>query len=152
MAKIPVPQRGQPIDLSYLSTLVSTVNELVAAQTSSTRGYLTVDIPNGSPQNVLASDARIIGGYQTVTNKNTVRVGQEEEFTYTFSGGATFKYAPIVTATAVNIDGTPAGESVNIILKKVTTSSVIGLVRFNTDGIASVGINIIAVGVAAGTI
>lgn len=152
MAKIPLPQRGQPIDLSYISTLATAINELASAQTSSTKSYMTVDTPSAGKQSVRTSDARIIGGYLVVTNKNTVKIGQEETFSYSFSGGTTFQYPPIVTATAINIDGTPAGESVNIILKQVSRDKIDGLVRFNTDGVASVGINIIAIGIAAGTI
>jgi hypothetical protein len=151
MSKIPLPQRGQPIDLSYISTIASAVNELASAQTSSSRSYLTVDTRVAGTQSVRTSDARIIGGYALVTNKNTVKIGQEESFSYSFSGGTTFQYPPIVTATAINIDGTPAGESVNIILRQVNNDRVDGVVRFNTDGVASVGIHLIAIGVAAGT-
>lgn len=151
MSKIPLPQRGQPIDLAYISTIANAVNDLSIAQTSSSKSYMTVDTASAGPQSVRTSDARIIGGSIVVTNKNTVKIGQEEDFSYPFQGGTTFQYPPIVTATAINIDGTPAGESVNIILRQVNRDRVDGVVRFNTDGVASVGVNLIAIGVAAGT-
>jgi hypothetical protein len=74
-----------------------------------------------------------------------VSAGNEKTFAYDFPSD--FKYAPIATATAVNIGNTPAGQNVTVILKSITTSRVEGVVRFGASGDLSLNINIIVVGI-----
>jgi hypothetical protein len=71
--------------------------------------------------------------------------GTEKEFYYTFP--ADFKYAPVATATVINVGATDAGEDVTVVLKTVSTSRIDGIVKFNTTGKLSIGVNIIAVGI-----
>jgi hypothetical protein len=146
MAKIPLPQRGQPIDLSYLYEIANAINNLSAQVSPSSYKYVTVDTPTSGKQNVKASEAKIIGGYIEVANNSTVSASNEKEFSYSITGGE-FKYAPIVTATPVMIGTTDAGKSASVILKNVTTSKVEGVVKFNASGDAKVGINLIIVGI-----
>ncbi len=146
MAKIPLPQRGQPIDLSYLYEIANAINNLSAQVSPSSYKYVTVDTPTSGKQNVKASEAKIIGGYIEVANNSTVSASNEKEFSYSITGGE-FKYAPIVTATPVMIGTTDAGKSASVILKNVTTSKVEGVVKFNVSGDAKVGINLIIVGI-----
>ena len=79
-------------------------------------------------QSVKTSEARVIGGYVEVANNSTVSAGNEKTFAYDFPSD--FKYAPIATATPINIGNTPAGQNVTVILKSVTTSRVEGVARF----------------------
>lgn len=145
MAKIPLPERGQPLDLTYIYSLASAINELADQVSPSTFKYVTVDTPSAGKQSVKASEARIIAGFVEVTNNSTVSAGNEKTFSYDFS--TDFKYAPIVTATPVNIGNTQAGKDVSVVLKTVTTSRVEGVVRFNTSGDLSVGVNLTIVGI-----
>ena len=146
MPKIPLPQRGQPIDMSYISELASAINNVAAQVSPSSYKYVTVDTPNTGKQSVKASEARIIAGYVEVANQSTVSSGNEKSFSYSVSGGE-FKFAPVVTATPVNVGNTEAGKNVSVILKTVTTSKVEGIVRFNTSGDVSVAVNLIMVGI-----
>ena len=146
MAKIPLPQRGQPIDLTYLADIANAVNNLSAQVSPSNYKYVTVDTPATGSQSVKASEARIIAGYKEINSNATVSSGNETPFSYTFSGGE-FKYAPVVTASLVNVGNTEAGKNVSVILKNITTSKVEGIVKFNASGDLSVAVNLIIVGI-----
>jgi hypothetical protein len=145
MAKIPLPERGQPLDLSYIYQVANAVNELSNDVSPSVYKYVTIDTPSAGKQSVRAGESRIIAGYVEVANNSTVTAGNEKTFSYDFP--TDFKYAPVATATVVNIGNTPAGKNVNVVLKSVTTTRVEGIVRFNTSGDLSVAINMIVIGI-----
>ncbi len=145
MAKLPLPERGQPLDVSYIYELANAVNDVSSQVSSSTNKYVSVDAPGVGRQNVKASEARIIGGYVDVVISSTRTKGQESPFTYDFP--TDFKYTPIVTATPINVGGTDAGKDVTVVLKTVTTSKVEGVIRFNNTGDVSVAVNLIIVGI-----
>lgn len=144
MARIPVPERGQPLDLTYIYQVVNAVNELSTELSPSVYKYLTVDTPAAGKQSLRASEARFIAGFQPV-QVTTVNAGNEKTFSYSFP--TDFKFAPVVTATLVNIGNTSAGKDVSVVITNVTTSSVDGLIKFNTSGDVSVGVNFIAIGI-----
>lgn len=147
MAKIPLPQRGQPVDLTYIYEIANAVNNLAAQISPSNSKYVTIDTPNsGTKQSVKASEARIIGGYIEVANNSTVNATNEKEFSYEITGGE-FKYAPIVTATPIMISTTDSGKSATVVLKSVTTSKISGIVKFSTSGDAKIGINLVIIGI-----
>jgi hypothetical protein len=145
MAKVPLPERGQPLDLTYIYQLVDTVNDLSTQVSSATYNYTTVDTISAGKQNIKTSEARVIGGYVEVANNSTVSAGNEKTFSYDFPSD--FKYAPIASATPVNIGNTPAGQNVNVILKTVTTSRVEGVVRFGASGDLSLAVHLIIIGI-----
>jgi hypothetical protein len=145
MAKIPLPERGQPLDVTYIYQLADTINDLSTQVSSATYNYTTIDTVSAGKQSVKTSDTRMIGGFIQVANNSTVSAGNEKTFTYDFPSD--FKYAPIATATAVNIGNTPAGQNVTVILKSVTTSRVEGVVRFGASGDLSLNVNLIIIGI-----
>lgn len=145
MAKIPLPERGQPLDVSYIYQLANTVNELSSQISPASFKYVTIDTVNSGKQSVKASESRIIGGYIEVANNATKNAGNEVSFSYDFPSD--FKYAPIATATPVNIGNTPAGKDVTVVLKSISTSKVEGTVKFNSSGDLSVAINLIVIGI-----
>jgi len=145
MAKIPLPERGQPLDVPYIYKLVDTVNQLSTEVSSATYNYTTVDTVSAGKQSVKTSETRIIGGYVEVANNSTVTAASEKSFSYDFPSD--FKYQPIATATPVNIGNTPAGQNVSVILKTVTTSKVEGIVRFGASGDLSLAVNLIIIGI-----
>ncbi len=145
MAKIPLPERGQPLDVPYIYQLADAVNQLSTQVSSATYNYTTVDTVSAGKQSVKTSEVRIIGGYVEVANNSTVTAASERSFSYDFPSD--FKYQPIATATAVNIGNTPAGQNVTVILKTVTTSKVEGIVRFGASGDLSLAVNLIIIGI-----
>jgi hypothetical protein len=145
MAKVPLPERGQPLDVPYIYKLVDTVNQLSTEVSSATYNYTTVDTVSAGKQSVKTSEVRMIGGYVEVANNSTVTAASEKSFSYDFPSD--FKYQPIATATPVNIGNTPAGQNVSVILKTVTTSRVEGIVRFGASGDLSLAVNLIILGI-----
>jgi hypothetical protein len=145
MAKLPLPERGQPLDVSYIYQLATAVNDLSSQISPATYKYVTVDTAGVGKQSVKASEARIIGGYVEVANNASKTAGDEVSFSYDFPSD--FKYAPISTATPINVGNTEAGRNVSVILKTVTTSKIEGTVKFNTTGDVSVAVNLIVIGI-----
>jgi hypothetical protein len=144
MAKVPLPERGQPLDVTYVYQLANAINDLSTQVSSATYNYTTVETTAGK-QNIKTSEARIIAGYVEVANNSTVTASSEKTFTYDFTSD--FKYQPVVTATPVNTGNTPAGQNVTVILKTVTTSRVEGIVRFGASGDLSLAVNLIIIGI-----
>ncbi len=145
MATIPLPERGQPLDVNYLYIMAQAINNLSTQVSPSNSKYVTIDTPASGTQSVKASEARIIGGYVSVYNNTGVSAGEAKDFSYTFP--ADFKFAPIVTATPINVGNTVAGKNMSVTIKAITTSKVEGVVRFNETGSLSVGVNLIVVGI-----
>jgi hypothetical protein len=144
MAKLPVPQRGQPLDVTYIYSVVDAVNDLSTQISSATYNYTTIDTISSGKQNTKTSETRIIGAYIPIYSEATVTAGTEKTFTYDITD---FKYSPIVTATPVNIGQTPAGQNVSVTLNTPTTSRIEGTVRFGASGNLSLAVNLIIVGI-----
>jgi hypothetical protein len=145
MAKIPLPSPGQPLDLSYIYQIANAVNDLSSKVVSSDKRYLSVDTASALTQNLKVGDARIIAGYTDVVNNSDVEPGFEKEFSYPYP--ADFKYDPIVLATPINVGDSNAGDSVSVTIKSNKNSIVSGVVRFTRSGVASVGVNLLIIGV-----
>jgi hypothetical protein len=146
MSRVPLPERGQPLDLSYIYQIANAINEM-ATQLSPTIGrYTSIDTVSAGTQSVRTSDARVVGGYLTVANSSTTSPDGEGSFSYNFSD---FKFAPIVTATPILVgeSGTESGKDISVVLTRVTNNRVDGIVRFNTVGVASVGVNLLIIGI-----
>jgi hypothetical protein len=144
MAKVPLPERGQPLDVTYLYSLVEAVNDLSTQVASTSTNKTVIDTVSAGKQEIKTANARVIGGYVEVANNSTVSAGNEKTFTYDFKD---FKYPPIVSATPVNIGQTPAGQNVNVILKTVTETRVEGIVRFGASGDLSLAVHLILIGI-----
>lgn len=145
MAKIPLPERGQPLDVTYIYSLANTINELSSQVSTATYNYTTIDVPNSSSQSLKTADTKIVGKYILVANNSTVTAGNETDKLINFDGG--FKYPPIVIATPVNAQSTAAGKDVSVVLSNITTTSANATVKFNSSGVLSVYLNVIAIGV-----
>lgn len=145
MAKIPLPERGQPLDVSYIYQLADAFNDMSDSISSNVYNYTTIDTISAGTQNIPTSQARVVAKIVNVANNSIVNAGNEKSFSVTFDTG--FKYAPVVTASPVNIGGTQAGQNVTVVLTSITTSGVNGIVRFNASGDLSVSVHLMAAGV-----
>jgi hypothetical protein len=145
MAKIPTPDRGQPLDVSYVYQIVEAINDLASQISSARYKYASIDTTNGN-ESTLLTDTKVVAGekviYPTLTN---VTAESTQSFSYSFKGE--YKYPPIVTVTPVLIEGTSSGQDVSVVIQNVTNSSVSGIVRFNTGGSLALKVHIIAVGI-----
>jgi hypothetical protein len=145
MAKVPLPERGQPLDVNYLFTLANAINEVAQSISPSSSKYVTIDVPGADRQSVKASEARIIGTYKMIVTDSSRNTGDEESFEYAYP--AEFKFKPIAVATIENVGQSNAGENVTVVLKDVGTSKVQGVVKFNETGKVSIAVNILVVGI-----
>ena len=144
MAKIPLPERGQPIDVSYIYQITNAVNQLSDKITSTGFNYTTVDTPSSGKQNRKTSEMRMIGGSINVDSTSIVA---ESTKSYTYSYGGNFKYTPIATASIVNKGLTPAGEDATVVITSIDAGSLSVLVKFRKAGTVSLAINLIILGV-----
>ena len=146
MAILPVPERGQPLDVTYIYDIVKSINDLYTLLGSDSRvGHVGVYTkgPEG-PQEMKTSEAQIEAGFTTVSPASLQSAGTSLAWSYDFK--KQFAYPPIVTATAYNKETTDSGKDVTITINSLTPSKVEGFVKFNVGGDTPVGINIIAVG------
>ena len=145
MAKIPLPERGQPLDVEYLYTIATAINSLATQVASATNKYTTVDTPSSGKHVVKTGDARIVGGYANIDAPSSINANTSASFS--FSLGEGFKYAPVVTATPINRGATGTQTDVTVVINSVTTQSVNGQVYFRNAGNFSMDVNIIAIGI-----
>lgn len=144
MPQINLPERGQPVDLSLLRTIITAINEIYTQISPSISKFVKIAVAGKPDQDLRLSDAKMLAAYKEVANSKTVNPGNEETVTIQVSG---FREPPIVTATARNVGGTASGSNVSVTLKTVTATSIEVVVKFNAAGSATVGINVIAIGI-----
>jgi hypothetical protein len=146
MAKIPLPDRGQPLDVTYIYQVANAVNDIANQVSSATYNYTSIYTRDSGKQDTKTSETRVIGGYIDITNNETIStVGITKEKTFNFP--TDFKYPPIVTATVTNFEGTVIGNDVSVVIKEVTTSAVTVIVKFNRTGQSTTSVNFIAIGI-----
>jgi len=148
MAKLSPPDRGQPLDLSYIRQIVSAINDLSNELSPEVANSTSIDTISGSTidkKTVRTANSRIVGGYKTVSYDSSKTPNSEVPFEYRYSD---FKLPPIVTVTPLlEPNATLASKDITVVLTTVATDHVAGIVRFNSQGVATVGMNIIAVGI-----
>jgi hypothetical protein len=145
MAKIPTPDRGQPLDVSYVYQIVEAINDLSSQISSARYKYASIDTSNGN-ESTLLTDTKVVAGEKVIyPNLTNVIAESTQSFSYSFKGE--YKYPPIVTVTPVLIEGTSSGQNISVVIQNVTNSSVNGIVRFNTGGSLALKVHIIAVGI-----
>lgn len=145
MAKIPLPERGQPIDVSYIYQITNAVNQLSDQISTTGYNYTSIDTPSAGKQNIKTSEARVIGGTVQIPAGQAL-AGSTKTFTYSYNGN--FKYTPVATATIVNTGGVgTAGDAATVVLTSVDANGLTGLVRFDTSGNASTTVNLIIIGI-----
>lgn len=141
--KIPLPQRGQPIDVDYLYQIVKEVNSLNdKISTSSTT--LSV-INNGIRKDSTVNNLRFYAETKNVKTGAAPSAGTSEQWSFDFSPA--FKEVPVVVASVVNNTTSNIGDNIVVTIRTITTSKVTGQVRYNTSGgNVNVNVNIIAIG------
>lgn len=146
MAIIPLPERGQPLDVTYISRLAQAVNDLSKESQSSRYNYVSIATKDLGPQNKKVTDVRILTKIEKITGSGqNVLAGNEIKVTSNFANE--FKFPPIVTATVVNAGATDVGNNVSLVLGEPTTSGVDISVRFNASGLVTTNVNLIIIGV-----
>lgn len=148
MAKVPLPDRGQPLDVTYLYRIANALNDAVDTISTATYNYTTIDTlesGTGVKKDIKNSNAKIYATQKLITSSDTVSGNTTKNFTVNFASN--FSSPPIVTATPVNDGGSPIGNDVFVVINRVTASALDFTVRFNSSGqVGKLFVNILAVG------
>jgi len=147
MAKVPLPDRGQPLDVTYMYQLATAINDVSDSISNATSKYATIDTRAVGKQTFKVPDIRVYAGYLDVSNSVVVSAATTIEKSVDF--GVSFLYPPIVIASVVNNNTQAAGNDATVVVSSSTTSAAGFRVRFATSGEATVGVNFIAIGVPA---
>lgn len=147
MAKIPVPDRGQPLDVTYIYQIANAINEVSNEISSATYNYTTISTRDAGNQTIQTRAAKVIGAYVDIATNETVTAGITKPFYYTYPSD--FKYPPIVTATVVNRGTSDIGDDVTVVIRSVTTSRIDGVVKFNSAGQVTTSVNLLVIGIPA---
>lgn len=139
MAAIPLPERGQPLDVNYIYDMVNQINSItntIAIRSTST-----------SKVNTNSDTTSNLKFYAETKNLSTTNASGNatESFFFTYPE---FKFPPVVVVTVTNNSGSTAGDNVISTLRNVGTSRAEGIVRFNVSGAVNLSINAIAIGIA----
>lgn len=143
MGILSTPDRGQPIDLAYIGSIVDAVNIIAENVSPTKKKYVTIDRPEGR-QSALTSNAKFVAAMINVGSTNPAS-NSEVIFNYSFPDA--FQFKPVVTATPVNSGEQIAGNDVTVVITDVSTTGVSGVARFGVGGSLSVSVNIIAIGI-----
>lgn len=144
MSRLPTPDRGQPIDVPYLYQIATAVNSLSDQIDASSERYTTIYTRDGQKQDLRTSGTRFFASVQEIYSQTEVTTGDLKEFFFQLDG---FKFAPIATVTPVNTGTSSASNDVLVVITSITASEIRGFIRFNSAGIASISVNVIAIGV-----
>jgi hypothetical protein len=145
MGKISLPDRGQPLDVTYLYQIANAINDVSNEISSATYNYTTVKTRDAGNQTIQTRATRIVAGFVDVVLNESVTEGQTKPFTFSYPSD--FKYPPIATATVVNTGTSDVGDNVTVVIRSITTSAVEGIVKFNSAGQVTTTVNITAVGI-----
>jgi hypothetical protein len=140
MAKVPLPERGQPIDVTYVSQITNAINDLADQIVTNGYNYTTI-----SGKDIRTADVRIIAESISVASGGSETADKTR--TFTFSYNLNFQSTPIATATVLNTGRTDAGDAATVVLTDVNANSLSGLVRFQKTGNVTANVNIIVIGI-----
>jgi hypothetical protein len=145
--KLPLPNRGQPFDLALVYRIIEEINNLWNEIGLRVSSYSSIQTAKDSISSVRSSEVRTIAGFAEVVNNDNVKTNDDKPFIYIFDRA--FKYPPIVSTGLETIgdSNTEATKSSSVVLTKVSTSTVEGIIKFEKAGTAAVRVNIIAVGI-----
>jgi hypothetical protein len=145
MPIIPTPQKGQPLDVAYISSIVNEVNNLVSSTMPTESNMTTIKgAGNAAPQKTPTLKSQVYGvTAMVVASGSSVNAGEDRPFEINYQ----FKYPPIIVATPWNVGATDAGKNVSIYIKSVTETKANLVAKFSTGGNAAVDVNVLAIGI-----
>jgi hypothetical protein len=145
MGKLIVPQRGQPLDVSYMYDIVQALNELQDQVGSSIQDVVVVVDETGKSKSTKMNRSAAFGVTAPVIIATNVELNKTYAVAVPFE--VKFNSKPIVVATPNNIGGTEAGKSAIVVITKITNNNAEFLVSFTTAGLATVSLNVLAMGI-----
>lgn len=140
-----IPNKGQPIDYSYFTEIVNSINKLEAKTTTKSSIAETIGDAKSINASTPTNNVVIYTGYIAVSNDDTTKAHQQSTSDVQFKDVAFLK-PPIVTVTPVSSTAQSIPEKVVLGLSNVTQTGCTVNINFLDKDIPSIGINIIAIG------
>jgi hypothetical protein len=146
------PTPGQPVDVNFLSQMVSAINSLNDDFVTKDKQSRVVKTRGSSSvfENARTTSLSFVGGYIQVTSD--AKSNTKDVISKTFAFGRTFQNPPIVTLTP-QVDSSGVDKdtsSITVMITKVTKSTVTFSVLFDSKSKkTTIGVNIIAIGLPA---
>jgi hypothetical protein len=140
MATTTSPTRGQPIDVTLISSLVEAVSDLQNSQLTSTQSRVNSSAANTSSLKFYAETKSV-----TINNITT---SPEEKFFFTYPN---FTSTPVAITGITNTTSTVSGgNAATVVLTSVTKDRADGVVKFpsGSTGSVTIQINLIAIGIS----
>ena len=140
MARVPIPQQGQPLDVSYIATLAEAINQLSEEGSAIAQGnnFILQGRLSETPSSFKLYGAQVIA-QEIILISGTSSIAEQ---TINFSPN-NFANPPIVTATLVN----PSDPEASVYVKNITSGSATVIVQFTGSENNSAAVNIIAMGI-----
>jgi hypothetical protein len=143
--KLPLPQRGQPFDVSLISNIITSINDLWDNIVVNASNYASIWTFAEGKKSIRSSEVKFVTG-RTENINGKMTDGDVKPFSYTFD--SPFLLPPVVTATAQALDNSEPSKSAYAVITSVSVGKIEGIVRFESKGQASIAVNIIAIGVS----
>ena len=133
-----LPERGQPIDVTYLYRMAQAINDLTAKVVVSTYNNTTV-----GQQSVQTSNAMI---HCTETNLAQT-VSKDTSIEWHVDLTTQFSLNPSVTCSVFNRGKTAPGNDAIVTITNITPNRVDGVIKFLTAGSVNVDVIVQAIGI-----
>lgn len=144
MSKVSEPSRGQPLDVTFIYRIVSSLNLLWDKVNSSIGAYASLWTIDGE-KTTRAAEVKILTAQIQLKTQSINSNDFFEEFSYDFP--SQFAFPPVVTATPIASNATDAAKNATVVITSVSPGRVVGFVKFEIKGTVSMAVNVIAVGV-----
>ena len=139
MAQIELPERGQPLDISYIYRVVEQIRVLSDAIGTAFSKIKYRDI--STPSNVSSTNLVFYAETLKITNGN---LSTQTNATSTFDYSGMFKTTPVVVCSVTSLDGV---SNLYAVLEKVTQNNCnVNVFSPSTGGAFSADVSIIAIG------
>lgn len=138
MGILATPNRGQPLDVDYISQIAGQVNQLTTLVGDRSSSFSTIN-----DVTVKTADIKIFAKTVNVFASTNKTDGDVVDYTISYPP---FNGNPVVTATIVSGASSSIGDDSIVVLKNVSTSSCTFRVTFNTGGNLDIFVNILAIG------
>jgi len=141
MAQIETPDRGQPLDISYLSRIVQEINTVSAAVSNAANIAKIKFRDIATPSSVQVANTMFYAETQKINDGN-LSTQTSNSVSFDFSG--LFKTTPIVTCSVSSVSGV---SKLIPVLKSVSQNScLVEVFSTITEGTFSAEVSIIAIG------
>jgi hypothetical protein len=144
MSRLPLPNRGQPIDTAYIYDIVRELNALSEEGSALAQGNnFSFTGKDSIPRSARVYGAQIFAGIKSVASQNA---STAESYSVTFNFQPGFIYPPVVQATLENAGDTRTPLDATVTVQNVTTTTATAVVRFARAGSFFANVHLTAIG------